>query len=169
MPGTNVDPSETIAAIPAHTAALAVLLILTIVIQKAIIQPNGFRSVLLSTRTIVDGGSLVGIAVVHQTTVPAVIRRGVDIVAEIVQQRHLGSPKLIRTSHRKTGGGNRNLDVAIRGGVAGMGVRNGLLDSGHLGRRPVSGPKTQIWRPLTHAGDSGWHLGVRHAQRGRHI
>lgn len=50
-----------------------------------------------------------------------------------------------------------------------MGVRYGLLDSGHLGRRPVSGPETQIGRPLTHAGDSGWHLGVRHAQRGRHI
>jgi len=171
MPWTYVDPTETI--VPAHTTALTVLviliLLLLVVIQKTIIHSDGIRSVLLAALAIVDGGSLVGIAVLHQAAVPALVRRGVDLVAEIVQQRHLGSPKLIRTSHRDSGGGHRNLDVAIRGGVAGVGVRDGLLNGGHLGgTHSVSGPETQIGGSLTHAGHSGWHLCVRHTQCGRY-
>lgn len=152
MGGANVNPIRTVAAVFGASAfrfRLLVILIGTVAIVVVV-------------------SSLIGIAVIlHQTTFAAIICGRVHLIAEIIEQRYLRCLQLIIAC-------DGDFDVAIGCSAQRRCGRQvhadvmwyGLLD-GRM-RVHVCGPVAQVRRTLAHAGHARRHLGVRHAQRGRH-
>lgn len=126
----------------------------------------------IATGAAIVVAGLICITVVHQTAFGAIIRRGVDLIAEIVQQRDLGCHALDVLVGTRCGRSacHRDFDIAIvrrgrRLQVLIM-LRHGLLQ-GRM-RMYMCGPIAEIRCALTHAGYARRHLSVRHADGGRH-
>lgn len=152
MGGTNVNATQTVTAILGSGAFLLDFLIRTgaIVIAR-----------------------LVRITVIHQAAISAVIRWGVNLIAQIIEKRNFGRLQLLCTSST-SGTSYWDLDVAVgrlqtawpwRAQVL-IVLWYGLLNGRMCVR--MCCPVAEIRCALPHAGHARRHLCVRHADGGRH-
>lgn len=158
MGGANVNPIRTVAAVFGASA----------------FRFRPFVILIGTVAIVVVVASLIGIAVIlHQTTFAAIICGRVHLIAEIIEQRYLRCLQLI-IADDSSSACHGDFDVAIGSSAqrrCGRQVHSNVMWYGLLDGRMrvhVCGPVAEVRRTLAHAGHARRHLGVRHAQRGRH-